>query len=110
MDFNEFLKEREEFSFKTFGPGNRTKGVIDHIRKELKEIEDNPQDLEEWIDVILLALDGATRCRIQDNSCHGHTSRDIMKMLEYKLQKNKNRKWPDWRDHKDEAICHVKEN
>ncbi len=53
------LYRQREFSLRTFGPGPRTAGVIDHIRKELREIEADPLDLEEWIDVVLLAFDGA---------------------------------------------------
>jgi len=45
--------------------GTRTKGVIDHLRKELDEVEKEPTDLLEWIDLVLLALDGAWR--------HGYT-------------------------------------
>jgi len=35
------LARQREWSTRTFGPGPRTKGVIDHIRKELHEIEDD---------------------------------------------------------------------
>ncbi|MFA6691445.1 MAG: dATP/dGTP pyrophosphohydrolase domain-containing protein, partial [Saccharofermentanales bacterium] len=61
MDFLQHLKRMKEFSEKTFGPGERTAGVCDHIRKELREILAEPDDLEEWADVTILALDGAWR-------------------------------------------------
>ncbi|WP_231753038.1 dATP/dGTP pyrophosphohydrolase domain-containing protein [Burkholderia sp. TSV86] len=61
FDFLAYLQRQREFSERTFGPGARTAGVCDHIRKELKEIEANPGDLTEWIDVVILALDGAWR-------------------------------------------------
>jgi len=77
------------FSERTFGPGPRSTGVIDHIRKELREIEINPGDLEEWIDVVLLALDGAWRA--------GYTPEQIAAALAAKQVKNENRQWPDWR-------------
>ena len=63
-DFVEYLARQVAVSRCNFGPNERTLGVIDHIKKELKEVEaeDTPQGrAEEWIDVALLALDGATR-------------------------------------------------
>ena len=41
------LRCQAKWSEKTFGPGERTTGLIDHIRKELVEIEKDPHDLEE---------------------------------------------------------------
>jgi hypothetical protein len=83
------LWRMREFSAKTFGLGERSAGVIDHIRKELVEIEAHPTDLEEWIDVVILALDGAWRA--------GHTPDQIVAALVEKQDKNEKRKWPDWR-------------
>jgi hypothetical protein len=63
MTFNlvEHLERQRAFSAVVFGPGDRRHGIVDHIRKELQEIEAAPWDTEEWVDVILLALDGAWR-------------------------------------------------
>lgn len=61
FDFRAHIQRQRAFSQKTFGPGQRVKGLCSHIRKELREIEKAPTDLEEWIDVIILALDGAWR-------------------------------------------------
>ena len=61
FDLLAHIRRHMEFSARTFGPGPRAAGVIDHIRKELREIEAAPDDLEEWIDVLMLALDGAWR-------------------------------------------------
>lgn len=83
------MQRQIAFSTRVFGPGDRQAGVIDHIRKELHEIEEAPHDLEEWIDVVLLALDGAWRS--------GHTAEQVVAMLDAKLAKNENREWPDWR-------------
>ncbi|WP_273627192.1 dATP/dGTP pyrophosphohydrolase domain-containing protein [Pseudomonas aeruginosa] len=55
------LERQRRLSERTFGPGSRAAGVIDHIRKELRELEEAPGDLAEWIDVVVLALDGAWR-------------------------------------------------
>ncbi|KAB2693381.1 DUF550 domain-containing protein [Brucella intermedia] len=88
-----------EWSKNTFGPALRTKGIIDHIKKELKEIEAEPHDLSEWIDVVILAMDGFWR--------HGGTADDLMPRLLAKQQKNMARTWPDWRTmSEDQAIEH----
>lgn len=85
-----YLQRQCEFSERAFGPSSRgVLGVIDHIRKELQEIEDDPEDLEEWIDVTMLALDGAWRS--------GHKPQAIIDALIAKLDKNEKRVWPDWR-------------
>lgn len=83
------LHRQRAFSERTFGPGARTKGVIDHIRKELREIEAAPTDISEWIDVVLLALDGAWRS--------GASPEAIVAALLMKQTRNEARTWPDWR-------------
>lgn len=89
LDLAEHIARQQRFSEATFGPGDRAQGVVDHIRKELREIEAAPHDLEEWIDVATLAFDGAWRA--------GHSPDDIARALEAKLTKNESRSWPDWR-------------
>lgn len=89
MDLVEHLYRQKAFSERTFGPGNRTQGVIDHIRKELAEIEADPLDIEEWVDVILLALDGAWRA--------GYAPEEIAAAIQHKQAVNEERSWPDWR-------------
>jgi len=103
MDFKEIIEDQIEFSKKIFGPGyhNRDAGLIDHIKKELKEIEKAPGDIEEWIDVIILAIEGAWR--------NGYGPDDIEHMLIYKQEKNKKRQWPDWRTAEPcKAIEHIR--
>lgn len=99
FDFRAHLIRQREFSLRVFGPGARTKGVLDHIRKELNEIEADPTDVSEWIDVVILALDGAWRA--------GFSPVEIIAALVAKQQKNENRTWPDWRSAPpDQAIEH----
>lgn len=100
-DLVEHLKRQQDFSLRTFGPGLRTDGLIDHIKKELKEIAANKYDVIEWVDVVLLALDGAWRA--------GHDPLDICRAIEAKLQLNETRNWPDWRTAEPgKAIEHIK--
>jgi len=98
-DLVEYFERQITWSRETFGPALRTKGVIDHIRKELAEIEQKPHDLSEWIDVVILAMDGFWR--------HGGKASDLLPSLLAKQQKNMARDWPDWRGmSEDSAIEH----
>lgn len=95
------LTRQREFSRRTFGPGSRTAAVIDHITKELREIADAPDDVEEWADLIILAFDGAMRA--------GHDPQEIIYAIKAKQAKNETRTWPDWRTQpQDKAIEHVR--
>lgn len=99
MNLVDHIYRQRFFSISTFGPGLRTAGVCDHIRKELREIEAEPNDLEEWVDVIILALDGAWRS--------GADPEQICAAIVAKQTKNEGRTWPDWRTQpQDKAIEH----
>lgn len=103
FDLVNHLHRAKNFSFKTFGPGQRTIGVINHIKKELQEIEENPTDIKEWIDVIILGMDGALRA--------GYTPEQVAQALLEKQNENENRNWPDWRlSNQETPIEHVREN
>jgi hypothetical protein len=99
FDMLAHLARQREWSGNTFGPGPRTEGVIDHIRKELREIEADPSDITEWIDVVILALDGAWRA--------GFQPQEIIDAMVAKQTRNEGRNWPDWRTMPaDKAIEH----
>ena len=83
------LTRQRDFSLATFGPGARPLGIIDHIRKELDEITADPTDLGEWVDVAILAFDGALRA--------GHEPQAIIDAIKAKQSRNEARTWPDWR-------------
>ncbi len=101
MNLVQHLCRQRSWSRKTFGPGNRAQGVVDHIRRELIEIEAEPGDLSEWVDVVLLALDGAWRA--------GHEPEEIVAAISAKQAKNEARLWPDWRtSDPSKAIEHIK--
>lgn len=93
------INKQRDWSRETFGPGARTKGVIAHIREELDEVLENPGDISEWCDLLILVLDGATRA--------GHTSAEIIMGYHEKISINMARSWPDWRMFsEDEPINH----
>lgn len=102
FDLIQHLERQMRFSQKIFGPGARVNGVLDHMRKELDEVKREPSSLEEWIDLVILALDGAWRA--------GFSPEEICKGLVDKQTKNENRQWPDWRELDGEtAIEHIRE-
>jgi hypothetical protein len=88
--FVDYVRRQREWSAKTFGPAtpenDRRLGVIDHIRKECVEAE---ADAEEFIDIVILAIDGLWRA--------GFNGHQIEAMLNAKYAKNSARVWPDWR-------------
>ncbi len=94
-----FMSRQKDWSSKNFGSAIRTKMTTDHIRKELIEIEDNPTDLVEWIDVIILGLDGYWRA--------GGDPLELMDRLEAKQRINLTRTYIDHGENR--AVEHVRE-
>jgi hypothetical protein len=120
IDLKLFLERQFIWSLQTFGPADlpydeecRAKiksdgifygaGCVDHIKKELGEIAScHGKDVEEWIDVVILALDGAMRS--------GYSPQEIIDALTFKAEKNRRRTWPDWRTQEPgKAIEHVRD-
>lgn len=112
MDLKQHLIRQMAFSHATFGPGERTAGVIDHIRKELDEVAEANGDSSEWVDVVILALDGLTR-RLAFSTSDGQrndpdtVAQMAVNMIVGKQTRNEARTWPDWRTvSADKAIEH----
>lgn len=102
--FEDYLRRHLEWGHATFGTpadGRGPKGPLDHLKKEVKEITDDPYDLEEWIDAIILSIDGFLRA--------GGKLTMVLPMLLKKQAKNAGRDWPDWKTaDPDKAIEHVR--
>lgn len=95
------LERQRKWSRHTFGPGERTAGVLDHITKELEEIRSAPEDVTEWADLLILAFDGAWRA--------GHEPQTVIDAIKAKQARNESREWPDWRTaDPNKAIEHVR--
>lgn len=99
------LERQRTWSLATFGPGDRLLGVVHHIRKELNEVlnadTEGEPTLPEWVDVIILALDGAWRS--------GAEPHEIIAAVKAKQARNEARTWPDWRNAPaDRAIEHIR--
>lgn len=58
FDLTHYLRAHNAWSARTF-PKQTPLSVINHIRNELDEIRRKPRDIIEWIDVAILAFDGA---------------------------------------------------
>ncbi len=102
--FEDYLRRHVEWGHATFGTpadGRGPKGPLDHLKKEVKEITDDPYDLEEWIDAIILSIDGFLRA--------GGKLTMVLPMLLKKQAKNAGRDWPDWKTaDPNKAIEHVR--
>jgi len=102
--FDDYLRRHLEWGHAMFGTpadGRGPLGPLDHLKKEIKEIEESPNDLEEWIDAIILSIDGFLRA--------GGKITMVLPLLFAKQAKNGLRDWPDWRKaDPNKAIEHVR--
>ena len=111
MDLRQHLLRQMAFSRGTFGPDARTAGVCDHIRKELDEVQQSGGSPAEWVDVVILALDGLTRSMLYgaDPATQEWVAFRACELILEKQSHNEMRNWPDWRTAPtDKAIEHVR--
>lgn len=90
--FQDYLIRHLEWGHAMFGTpaeGRGPLGPLDHLKKEIAEIESEPHDTKEWVDAIILAIDGYLRA--------GGNVGNVLHDLFAKQEKNFTRKWPDWR-------------
>lgn len=111
-NFEAHIVRQMVFSRATFGPGERMNGVLDHITKEIEEVRKSHGDSAEWVDLVILALDGLTRrlwaCSDYKNSAD-MIAEVAVKMIIGKQNRNEVRDWPDWRTaDPNKAIEHVR--
>jgi Protein of unknown function (DUF550) len=62
--------------------GTTLDGLIKHAELELQEIKKAPEDQEEWVDLLFIALHGLSLL-----------TKNYTLELQLKLEKNMNRKW-----------------
>lgn len=112
MNFKEHLHRQAVFSKATFGPGPRTEGVLDHISKEMDEVRKAKIKSDEWVDMVILSLDGLLRS-IKDQYPgfnFEQVAYSAVEKIKSKQSINEKRDWPDWRtSDPNKAIEHVKE-
>lgn len=95
----EVLSNQKDWSRRTFGSGRRTIGITKHIEKECAEVRENPDDLSEWVDIMILAMDGYWRA--------GGSPEMLLHAIIAKQSINRERKYP-WTN-EDEPSEHVRE-
>jgi hypothetical protein len=95
----EVLTNQMEWSLRTFGSGRRTIGITKHIEKECAEVRDNPDDLSEWVDIMILAMDGYWRA--------GGTPEMLLHDIIAKQSINRERTYP--KTNEDEPSEHIRE-
>lgn len=112
MDLKQHLIRQMVFSRATFGPGARTEGVLDHIKREMKEVLDSNGSAEEWVDLVILSLDGLTREIWAGGNYEipaDYAAAEAVDCILRKQARNERRDWPDWRTaDPDKAIEHVR--
>jgi len=99
FDLIAYLDVQIKWSATVFGDGKRTEGILKHIESEIIEVRDEPEDVEEWVDIVVLALDGAWRA--------GHSPKQICEAMQKKQIKNLRRKWHVPKS-ENEPVMHVK--
>jgi hypothetical protein len=79
------IARQHEWSQRTFGTHTDTEGNCKHIESEIAEARANPADVFEWVDIAMLAIDGALR--------NGHSPKAICTAYREKVEINIIRKW-----------------
>jgi hypothetical protein len=87
VDLAAFFDAKAAWARGTFGDHLTPSAILGHLRKELDEIERDPADLVEWVDLVLLAIDGAHRFA-------GADGRAFVAALLAKHAANTRREWP----------------
>lgn len=125
VDLVQHLTRQAVFSRLAFGPGPRTEGVSQHIRKELEEVAEATPDAcydpcsgvltsrraREWVDVAILGLDGLLRQLWDENpGCHAEDIAALAHDLIVEKQgRNEKRDWGHVYASQDEAVEHKRE-
>jgi len=84
LDFTQFQKTHGEWSDKTFGI-REPKAPLHHLKKEVQEVIEQPYDITEYADCLLLLMDSA---RIA-----GFNMDDLYFVAMKKFHINQSREW-----------------
>ncbi len=98
IDPNDFQYDQHQWAKETF-KGQPLSGKFAHLRREIKELEDDPTDLMEYADCYSLLADIAAKNDIYLSDIHSAAIR--------KLEINKKRKWG--KPNADGSVEHIKE-
>lgn len=102
MKFNQLAGRQSKWSQATFGTDAERGpiGPLKHLAKEAVEAQENPGDITEFADCLLLTLDANRRA--------GFTPMQLVDAAMAKMEINEARKWQ--KPIGDEPIEHVREN
>ena len=91
FDLHDYIVRQNHWSEETSGPRDHRdhRGPLKHLRKEIAEATQRPDDVHEFADLIILAIDAASRA--------GHAPNVLISALVDKQRINRERVWPDWR-------------
>lgn len=113
MNIAQLLTSQVLWSQKAFGPGFHPERVLKHIEKEIAEVRSQPSDVMEWVDIAILALDGAWRAAGGSNNllaprtARGIAQQVAVALFEKSLTNMHVRIWPKL--HNDDApVEHVR--
>jgi hypothetical protein len=112
MDFKHYLIRKIQWSIKTFGQGKRTNGVLQHISREIEEVKGSNGSAKEWVDLVILSLDGLCRELVYNKPGMSEVaaSNAAITLLMEKQLENEAREWPPVDEaNQDVAIAHLKE-
>jgi hypothetical protein len=92
-----FMERHRAWIERTFPRNATTEGITRHIEKECAEVRQKPDDLDEWIDILILGIHGYWR--------NGGTAEDLLPRLNRKLTRNESRRYV-MKDDPNEPIEH----
>ena len=84
VDVNDLQYDLKSWTEKQF-PSRNMRSILNHLRKEIAELEEAPDDIMEFADCFMLLFDAA--------SYQGLHMSDIWRAMGEKLEINKARKW-----------------
>lgn len=80
----ELIKDIREWAEETF-PESTLASTFAHVKEEMDEIEQDPHDIHEWADALMMMFHQAHN--------HGFTLSDILDGIESKFEIIKGREW-----------------
>lgn len=81
-----YIEDHHTWSRHALGAADRREGITKHVELEVKELRASGYDLTEWVDIIILGIDGALQCAGPE---------EVAKALEIKQKLNIARLWPE---------------
>lgn len=99
VDVNDIQHDLKIWTEKTF-PQRTMGSILAHLRSEIAEIEENPDDIMEFADAFMLLFDAV--------SYQGFHMSEVYRAMDRKLEINKARKWG--RPNAEGFVEHIKES